>query len=120
MLELEEIARRFDAHHTEVKTLFGDTDKTLQGITARMSDIEQKMARRRGAPGGGDGGEAKSRGAALVEHPEFAGVKALASTRGKITLELKTITSIVGSGAALVAPDFRRGPRPQRGAPIGR
>jgi HK97 family phage major capsid protein len=110
MLELDELARRFDEHHTEVKGFFAESEKGLKGVNARLGDIEQKMVRRHGAPGGGDGREAKSLGAALVEHPEFARVSALASTRGKITLELKTITSIVGSGAALVAPDFRPDP----------
>jgi HK97 family phage major capsid protein len=111
MLEIDELARRFDAHHTEVKTLFGDTENTLKGVKASLSDIEQKMARRRSFNGSGGGGEsAGSLGAELIAHPDFAQIKALANSRGKVTLELKTITSIVGSGAALVAPDFRPDP----------
>jgi HK97 family phage major capsid protein len=111
MLDLDELGRRFDAHHTEIKTLFGDTDKTLQGMAGRMLDIEQKMARRRSAPGGGDG-EVKSLGAALVEHPDIAQVAALANARGKATLSLKTVilTSLAGVGGALVNPDFRPDP----------
>jgi HK97 family phage major capsid protein len=109
--EIEELGRRFDAHHGEVKTLFGDADKTLKGVSARINDIEQKMARRRVSGSGISDGEAKTLGAALVEHPEFANVATLANARGKITLELKNIiTSAAGVGGALVAPDFRPDP----------
>jgi len=109
--EIDELARHFDAHHGEIKALFGDTDKTLKGVAARISDIEQKMARRRGGGGASDDIERKTLGAALVEHPEFAKVAQLANARGKITMELKNIiTSAVGVGAALVAPDFRPDP----------
>jgi HK97 family phage major capsid protein len=106
--ELTEMARQFDAHHGEVKEFFGETDKTLKGVNARLGDIEQKMARRR-SYGGGSGEPAGSLGAELVAHPDFGHIKALANSRGKVTLELKTttVTSAVGVGAALVAPDFR-------------
>jgi HK97 family phage major capsid protein len=108
--ELTEMARQFDAHHGEVKEFFGETDKTLKGINARMGDIEQKFARRRGNGSGGSGEPAGSLGAELIAHPDFAQIKSLANSRGKVTLELKTVTAIssaVGSGSALVAPDFR-------------
>ena len=112
MLGLDEIASRFDAHHGEVKGLLGETEKTLKGVSARILDLEQKIARRGGAANGGGGGgdQARTLGRELVEHPEFSKLAALANSRGKITLELKTVTpltSAIGSGGALVAPDFR-------------
>lgn len=112
MLEIEELARRFDAHHGEIKTLFGETDNGLKAVNARLGDIEQKMARRRSHGGDSGGDQPNSLGAALVAHPEFGQVKALANSRGKVTLELKTvtITSATGVGGALVAPDFRPDP----------
>jgi HK97 family phage major capsid protein len=111
MLELDELARRFDEHHTEVKGFFADSEKGLKGVNARLGDIEQKMARRRAHGSGVGDGEAKTLGAALVEHPEFANVATLANSRGKITLELKNIiTSAAAVGGALVAPDFRPDP----------
>jgi len=109
--ELEELGQRFDGHHNEVKALFGEAEKTLKGISARISDVEQKMARRRGSGSGVSDVETKTLGAALVEHPEFAQVAALANARGKVTLSLKSIiTSAAGVGGALVAPDFRPDP----------
>src|ERR1035437_5227887 len=107
--EIDELTRKFDAHHGEIKTLFGDADKTLKGVSVRISDIEQKMARRRRNGAGGSGQQAKTLGAELIAHPDFAQIKALANSRGKVTLELKTvtITSAAGVGGALVAPDFR-------------
>jgi hypothetical protein len=53
--ELTEMARQFDAHQGEVKEFFGETDKTLKGVNARLGDIEQKMARRRGYGNGSSG-----------------------------------------------------------------
>ena len=47
MLEIDELGRRFDEHHTEVKGFFAESEKGLKVVTARLSDIEQKMARRR-------------------------------------------------------------------------
>jgi HK97 family phage major capsid protein len=110
-LEIDELTRHFDAHHGEIKALFGETDKTLKGVAARISDIEQKIARRRGV-GASDNGEHKTLGAELIAHPDFAQIKALANSREKVTLELKTVTltSAVAVGAALVAPDFRPDP----------
>jgi HK97 family phage major capsid protein len=112
MLELDELARRFDEHHTEVKGFFAESEKGLKGVNARLGDIEQKMARRGGNGSRGGGQPAGSLGAELIAHPDFAQVKALANSRGKVTLELKTvtITSDAGVGGALVAPDFRPDP----------
>jgi HK97 family phage major capsid protein len=107
------LIQEFKSSHTATMERFDKTEKDVKGIAAHINDIEQKLARRRGNGSGGAGEQAGSLGAELIAHPDFAQIKALANSRGKVTLELKTVTvlsSAVGSGAALVAPDFRLDP----------
>jgi HK97 family phage major capsid protein len=111
MLDVEQLAARFDAHHAEIKSLFGENEKALKGVNAIVADLEQKMARRGQHGGGGD--IAPSFGSAVIAHPDFeTKVAPLANQRGKATLELKTtiMTSATGSGAALVPRDHRDDP----------
>jgi HK97 family phage major capsid protein len=93
-----------------VKALVAESEEREKKTSARILDLEQKLARR--GMGNVTGAEVKSLGRELVEHPDFPRVQALVNARGKVTVELKTttITSAIGSGAALVTPDFRPDP----------
>ncbi len=107
----------------EIKRIMGETKTAVAGMKdtttehdARLTDIEQKLARRSGP--GGPVAE-PSPGEALVGSDEFKALAKSASQRGKAVVQVKavtTITSAAGSGGALIAPDYRAGAvmQPQR------
>ena len=95
--------------NTEIKNLGKVTEETktaadkaladLGGLSARLTEVEQKMVRR---PGGEDGGpERKSVGHRFIEH---ADVKAALSEgmkfKGRVNIEVKNITSASTSGTS--------------------
>ena len=102
---VSELARGFEAATTEVKRFATESKTKLQEFDARLSDVEQKGARRAG------GGllETKSWGQSLVDSEQFKALAGSAEQRGKarIEVETKNILSTVGSGGALIAPDYR-------------
>jgi HK97 family phage major capsid protein len=105
-METRELIEKFESHHKQVTKMLEDANKTAEGIdarmTARMSDIEQKMARR-GGTGGQPGSElGSSWGASVIEAPEFKTFRE-GGARGMARIELKTVVTI-GSGATLAGP----------------
>lgn len=98
----------------EIKRIMGEAKTAIVGMKektteqdSRLTDIEQKLARRSGP--GGPVAE-PSPGEALVGSDEFKALAKSASQRGKAVVQVKavtTVTSAAGSGGALIAPDFR-------------
>lgn len=91
----------------ETKTaIVGMKDKTVEQ-DSRLTEIEQKLARRSG-PGGPV--VEQSPGEALVNSEEFKALAKSTSQRGKAVVQVKavtTMTSATGSSGALIAPDYR-------------
>lgn len=109
-VELKRIAdetKRFAVDAAEeMKTI----RKEFAAADARMLGIEQKMARR---PGGAPA-RLSTLGEAVVASEEFKSLAASSGQRGQVrigstrdVLETKNITSVAGSGAALIPPDYR-------------
>ncbi len=103
-----------DAVTRELKRIMGEAKTAVVGLKsasdehgARLTDIEQKMARRSG-PGGP--AVEPSPGEALVESDDFKALAKSTSQRGKAVVQVKavtTMTSATGSSGALIAPDYR-------------
>jgi HK97 family phage major capsid protein len=115
-----DLLRTLETNQTEVKALFGSAeskltklDEQLGGHGARLTEIEQKIARRTGA-----GGPAAVRtwGQALVESEQFRSLIGTASQRGRAQIQLKhdrsdfetkTVSSLTtGNAGSLVVPEF--------------
>jgi HK97 family phage major capsid protein len=103
------ILRRFDDYNAEVKTALAGTKETVDGLSACVREIEQKMAR--SAFGGGyiGGFEEKTLGGGLVESEQFGGfIKNGGRGHCRFArLEEKTISSLANSGGATAPPDRR-------------
>jgi HK97 family phage major capsid protein len=119
--ETVEILEQLDLLGKEFKAATGadgKINKDLTEITARLDSLEQKIVRRGG--GGGAAVETKSWGQSLVESGEFRALASSASQVGKAAVRVETraitVTSAVGVGGAMVAPDYRPEPTmlPQR------
>ena len=117
---LDQVKTAGEKSETEMKNLGKMTDETkanadkalsdMNGVSARLTEIEQKMSRR----GGGDVAEFKSMGQRVVESDEFKSLLAEgASYRGRAKVEVKNITSasVAGTSAttALVVADRQPG-----------
>lgn len=124
------VMQRLDANHSEVKTLvqrvgdrlgkaevtLEDLRKTVGEFEGRLSDTEQKGARR----GGGVAPAGKTWGQSLAESDEFKALAGSVGQRGRASarvnafandaMEMKAITSVAGSGGAMIAPDYRADP----------
>lgn len=114
----DEVKSFAEKSQTEIKNLGKVTDETkaaadkaltdMGGISARLTEVEQKIARR--GSGGGSGAEHKSIGQIVIDSDE---VKAAAAQgdrwKGSLGIEVKTITSASATGTsaatALVQPD---------------
>lgn len=95
---------------TETKAKADEALTKLHDLLARVGDVEQKMARRAGFHGGGDGGgEAKTIGQRVVDDDEFKALAASTSQRGRATVEVKTITTAADGVPNLALPDRRPG-----------
>ena len=118
----QRVLERVQANHTETKSLLekadgrlGKTETALAEIKtrgedtdARLLEIEQKMARR-GTPGG-DSTPEPTAGEALVASEQYKALAASAGQKGRAAVQVKAvslITSGTGSGASLIAPDYR-------------
>lgn len=116
-----QVLERLQANHGEVKsaltragerigaaeTTLGEVKDRLDVFDRRILDAEQKSSRR----GGGSPEAEKSPGAMLIESDGYKSLAGTSSQRGRISVEVKTvstITSAAGSGGALIAPDYRR------------
>jgi HK97 family phage major capsid protein len=79
----------------------GSADKALlemNTLSARLTEVEQKMVRR---AGGGDAPETKSIGQRFIESDEVKGAMAQGMRfRGRVSLEVKNITSASTSGTS--------------------
>lgn len=126
------VLQRLGDNHNEVKTLvqrvgdrlgkaevtLEDMRKTVGEFDARLADTEQKAARRGGGVGGAPA--EKSWGQSLVESEGFKSLAGSVSQRGSASaqvkafandaIEVKAITTVAGSGGALIAPDYRADP----------
>lgn len=118
-----QVMERLDDNHREVKTVLGRVEQKqgqtdtaigevksrLDSFDSRLSDAEQKAARRGSNPGAP---LEKTWGETLIEAPEFKSLSSSASQRGKAAVQVKalTMTSATNSNAALVAPDYRPDP----------
>ncbi|MFK4047241.1 phage major capsid protein [Roseomonas mucosa] len=114
----DEVKRHAETTQTEIKNLGKVTDETkaaadkalasMNDISARLTDVEQKMARR----GQGERPVARTLGQEVTENE---GVKALlASKRGKVSVETKAIisaltTDAAGSAGDLIVPQRQAG-----------
>jgi HK97 family phage major capsid protein len=104
----EMLVQRFDTYNSEVKAALAGTKEKVDGLTACVGAIEQKMARR-GSSGEFDTGfETKTLGGGLVESDQF---KTYIGNGGlgrcRFVMEQKTISSLANSGGAM-APEDRR------------
>lgn len=121
-----QVLERIQANHTETKTILGKVeerqgkaDTTLgevkskvEEFDARLADVEQKQVRRGGASGPA---EAKSWGQRFIESDEYKGAEGARDRQGRrfhATVastedEHKNITSVSGSGGALIPADRR-------------
>lgn len=96
---------------TDVKSKFNDHAERLEDFEARITFAEQKAARR----GGGSGPlEVKSWGRSLIESDGFKELAGSPKQEGRVKLtvqssavEVKAITSVAGSGGALIPTDNR-------------
>jgi HK97 family phage major capsid protein len=111
--ETVEILEQIDLLGKEFKAATGadgKINKDLTEINARLTDIEQKLARRGG--GGSAPVEMKSWGQMLIESQEFKTLAGSSSQRGKASVQVETkaitVTSAVGVGGALTTPDYRQ------------
>jgi HK97 family phage major capsid protein len=102
----DEVKRHAEETNTEIKNLGRVTEETktnadraltqLSEMTARLGEVEQKMARR-GAPEGGV--EVKSAGQNFVENEKIQAIFALGERwRGHQAVEVKAITSASSGG----------------------
>ncbi|KQS66496.1 hypothetical protein ASG32_30695 [Methylobacterium sp. Leaf361] len=122
-----QVLERLQANHTETKglitragerigateTALSEVKERLDGFDARITEAEQKAVGR--GRGGATGPlEVKSWGATLIESDGFKALASSPSQQGRVKLtvpssglEVKAITSAVGSGGALIAADNR-------------
>ena len=87
-------------------------------VENRMTDIEQLLTRRGALTGGAGVPFGKSIGQSVIDSDDFKAISSSPSQKGRIRLELKrseiktvssAITSVAGSGGALVPPDNQFG-----------
>ena len=117
----DEVKRFAETAKTEIKNLGDVTAETKQaadralvemnGISARLTDMEQKMARR---PGAAEPVERKSMGERVTDHDEMKAALAKGEAwKGRVEIEVKAITSASVSGSsastALVPADRQAG-----------
>lgn len=110
---ITELARGLKHATDEVKAALPKRDERLDEHHTRLSDLEQKAARRGGlgAPG------VKSWGQRFIEAPEFKAAEGSRDRQGlrfhavvaSSEAEHKNITSVAGSGAGLIPVDRRTG-----------
>lgn len=104
----DEVKTFAEKAHTEMKNLGKVTDETkaasdkalteMNGISARLTDLEQKMDRR---TGGSDRPEHQSAGYQVIESEEFKAAAAQGDRfKGRVNVEVKAITSASVSGTS--------------------
>ena len=97
----DEVKKAAETSQTELKSLGKVTDETKQtadkaltemnGVSARLTDLEQKLARRAGE---GAPSESKSIGYQFIENAEVKAAMAQGDRfRGRVSVEVKNITS---------------------------
>jgi HK97 family phage major capsid protein len=106
-MDMTQINEALGERDKVVQAFFDKVTKSFEGstatISARLFDVEQKVARR-GAFGGGFGGETKSLGAVVVESEGFkAFIESGARVPVRIPIEQKTVVTI-GSGSTGAGP----------------
>jgi HK97 family phage major capsid protein len=116
----DEVKAQAEKATTEIKALGNVTAETktaadkalseMNGINGRLSELEQKLARR--GAGGDAPMERKSLGQQAIEHEAFKEV--MARGRGRASIEVKAITSglttdAMGSAGDLIVTDRRPG-----------
>jgi HK97 family phage major capsid protein len=102
----EQLMERFTTYHTEVKGALTGTREAVTGVDARMSSLEQKMARcATGSYGDFGDHESKSLGEGLIEDDKFK-TFIQNGARGHFRF-VKTITSASNSGGATAPSDQR-------------
>ena len=105
----DEVKTFAEKAETEIKNLGKVTDETKQsadkaltemnGISARLTDVEQKLVRR---PGSGEQNEHKSAGQLVIENDKVKAAMARGDAfKGRVEVEVKAITS-----ASATAPPF--------------
>ncbi|WP_082652461.1 phage major capsid protein [Aureimonas sp. AU12] len=117
----DEVKTFAEKANTEIKNLGKVTDETkeaadkalveMNGISARLGEVEQKLARRPGASGAT---EHKSAGEIVVESEEYKAASPRGTSfKGQFRVEVKAITSASATGAsastALVPADRQAG-----------
>ncbi|KQT55033.1 hypothetical protein ASG52_25245 [Methylobacterium sp. Leaf456] len=120
-----QLMERLDTNHREVKgvlgrveerqgkadTALGKITETAEGLGARMDELEQKMARPSGLPGGA----VQTWGQRFVESDEYKSAEGTRDRQGRrysatvasTEAEHKNILSASGSGGALIPADRR-------------
>lgn len=109
--DVEAMAREVKRVMNEAKTAVEGMKATTTEHNDRLTDVEQKMARR--GSGVGFASEAKSLGQHFVDSASYKGVDGSKNREGlriRATIggeAVKAITSATGSGRSLTAPDYR-------------
>ena len=97
---VHELVREFKGLNADVREALKDAGVKADGLSARMDDLEQKMAR--GRHYGGEPAAPQTWGQQFVESPELKNFSSEYSRPGRFRLDVKTtITSAAGSGGAL-------------------
>jgi HK97 family phage major capsid protein len=99
---LAEVKTAIDGYGKAAADGFKKTGEQLAEIDARVGQVEQKLSRRGGGPVGGD--TPKTWGGTVTESDEFKSFVA-GGARGLMRVEVKTVTTAMDSGGALIPPD---------------
>lgn len=99
-MDLDQLATRFDANHTETKGLLQTQKSAIDGMGARVHDLEQKVSRRGNA---GAPMETKSVGAQVAQSDDLRSY-ITNGMKGRVRIEVKNLTS-AGTAGSLVPPD---------------
>lgn len=106
-MDLDQLATRFDANHTETKSLLQAQKTALQAydgklgsIDLRLTDMEQRTSRN---GGGGATTETKSAGAQVAQSADLQSYIGN-GMKGRVRIEVKNLTS-AGTAGSLVPPD---------------
>src|SRR5687767_14081801 len=98
MLDVESLGRRFGDHASAVEAALKSTGESVNGFGARLTEIEQKLARR--GSGGGEYHE-KSWGQTVADSEQFKALQAARGGKARVSIETKAITTGSTSGGPL-------------------
>lgn len=106
-MSTEIITKALEEHGAAVQSMKSDLTKEVKGVTARIEDLEQKMARRGGAEEPGYFGRKSSPVASFIESAQLEGLIGGANSTGRVVLkngDLPTLRKALTSADVDVQP----------------